>query len=139
MIAPKKEVRMKRIAGLSALLLLTIAFSASAADPKCTIHPKKGATKEELASLAKVSQSDAQAAALATFQDRSKATVKEVELEAEHGCLVYSFDIAVSGKSGAQEVQVDAGNGKVLSSKHESPKKEAAEKAKEKAEKKPKS
>jgi hypothetical protein len=45
----------------------------------------------------------------------------------------------VSGKSGVQEVQVDAGNGKVLSSKHESPKKEAAEKAKEKAEKKPKS
>lgn len=129
---------MKRIAGLSALLLLAIASSASAA-PTCTIHPKKGATKEELASLAKVSQSDAQAAALATFKDRSKAAVKEAELEAEHGCLVYSFDITVSGKSGVQEVQVDAGNGKVLSSKHESPKAEAAEKAKEKAEKKPKS
>ena len=131
---------MTRITGLSAVLLLVaIASSASAAHPTCTIHPKKGATKEELASLAKVSQSDAQAAALATFKDASKATVKEVELEAEHGCLIYSFDIAVSGKSGVQEVQVDAGNGKVLSSKHEGPKAEAAEKAKEKAEKKPKS
>ena len=69
----------------------------------------------------------------ASFKDSSKATVKEAELEAEHGCLVYSFDIGVAGRTGIQEVQVDAGNGKVLSSKHESPKAEAAEKAKDKA------
>lgn len=119
-------------------LLLAIASAASAASP-CTIHPKKGATKEELASLAKVSRENAQATALATFKDPSKATVKEAELEAEHGCLVYSFDIEVSGKKGIQEVQVDAGSGKVLSSKYESPKAEAAEKAKEKSAAKPKS
>ena len=47
--------------------------------------------------------------------------------------MVYSYDIAVAGKSGIQEVQVDAGNAKVLSSEHESPKAEAAEKAKDKA------
>jgi uncharacterized membrane protein YkoI len=63
----------------------------------------------------------------------SKATIKEAELEVEHGCLVYSFDIAVAGRSGIEEIQVDAGNGKVLSSEHESEASEAAEKSKDKA------
>ena len=54
------------------------------------------------------------------------------ELEVEDGCLVYSFDIKVAGKSGAEEVMVDAGNGKVLSRKHESAMKEAAENAADK-------
>ncbi|HEY2797009.1 MAG TPA: PepSY domain-containing protein [Thermoanaerobaculia bacterium] len=99
----------------------------------CTVHPKKGAKKDELASMAKVSRDDAQKTALSSLKDPSKASVKEGELEAEHGCLVYSFDIAIEGQSGLQEVQVDAGNGKVLSSKHESAKAEADEKAKERA------
>ncbi len=119
--------------GLAAALLLVSAAAALAAKAPCTIHPKKGATKEELATMAKITQADAQKAALASFKDSSKATVKEAELEAEHGCLVYSFDIEVAGQAGIQEVQVDAGSGKVLSSKHESPKAEAAEKAKDKA------
>ena len=119
--------------GLAAALLLVGAATALAAKAPCSIHPKKGAAKEELAPMAKVTQADAQKAALASFKDPSKATVKEAELEAEHGCLIYSFDIEVAGQMGIQEVQVDAGNGKVLSSKHESPKAEAAEKAKDKA------
>jgi len=118
--------------GLAAALLLVDTATALAATAPCSIHPKKGATKEELIAMAKVTQPDAQKAALASFKDPSKATVKEAELEAEHGCLVYSFDIEVAGRTGIQEVQVDAGNGKVLSSKHESPKAEAAEKAKDK-------
>lgn len=118
---------------LALMFLVTVAATASAAPPTCTIHPKKGATKEELAAMANVTQADAQKTALATLKDSSKATVKSAELEAERGCLVYSFDIEVAGKTGVQEVQIDAGNGKVLSSKHESPKAEAAEKAKDKA------
>jgi hypothetical protein len=124
---------MKRIALFALILLTAPAGTASTAPRPCTIHPKKGATTEELAAMAKVTQADAQKTALDTFKDPSKATVKEVELEAEHGCLVYSFDIEVAGKKGIQEVQVDAGDGKVLSSKHESPKAEAAEKAKDAA------
>jgi uncharacterized membrane protein YkoI len=114
-------------------LLLAAAATALAAKTPCSIHPKKDATNEELAAMAKVTQADAQEKALASLKDRSKATVKAAELEAEHGCLVYSFDVEAAGKAGVQEVQVDAGNGKVLSSKHESPKAEAAEKAKDKA------
>lgn len=97
----------------------------------CSTRPKKGATKADLAAMAKITQDDAQKAALASLKGSPKATVKEAEQESEHGCLVYSFDIAVEGKAGIEEVQVDAGNGKVLSSKHESPKAEAAEKAKD--------
>jgi len=123
---------MKRISALALVFFLALAATASAASPTCTIHPRKGATKEELAGMAKVTRADAQKTALAKFKDPSKATVKSAELEAEHGCLVYSFDIAVAGKTGVQEIQIDAGNGKVLSSKHESPKAEAAERAKEK-------
>ncbi len=79
----------------------------------------------------KVTSEAAQETALATLQDRSKAMVKESELEAEHGCLVYSFDIAIEGKKGIQEVQIDAGNGRVLSSTFESSQAESAEKAKD--------
>ena len=124
---------MKRITRLAFVSFLTVAATASAAPPTCTLHPKKGATKEELTAMAKVTQADAQKTALASFKDLSKVTVKEAELEAEHGCLVYSFDIEVAGNTGVQEVQIDAGDGKLLSSKHETPKAEAAEKARDKA------
>lgn len=124
---------MKKHYAFAFALLTLVATAALAASAPCSIHPKKGTKKEDLAPMAKISQDDAQKAAMASFKDSSKATVKEAELEVEHGCLIYSFDIAIEGKSGVQEVQVDAGTGKVLSSKHESPKKEAAEKAKDKA------
>ena len=115
------------------MFLVTVAATASAAPRTRTIHPKQGASREKLAAMAKVTQADAQKSALATFQDPTKARVKDAELEAEHGCLVYSFDIEVAGKTGVQEVQIDAGDGKVLSSRHETPKAEAAEKARDKA------
>jgi hypothetical protein len=39
---------------------------------------------------------------------------------------MWSFDLRVAGQSGVQEVQVDAGDGKVLCVKHETPQQEAA-------------
>ncbi len=123
--------------GLALCALVAFAGISLASPSPCTVHPKKGASKAELKSLAKVSEDDARKTALASLKDPSKGTVKEAELESEHGCLVYSFDIQVSGASGIQEVQVDAGDGKVLSSAHESPKAEAAEKAKDKPSQKP--
>jgi hypothetical protein len=124
---------MKRITCLALAFFVTWTATAAAAPRTCTTHPKKGATREDLAAMAKVTQADAQKTALATLKDPSKATVKSAELETEHGCLLYSFDIEVAGKTGVQEVQIDAGNGKVFSNKHETPKAEAAEKAKDKA------
>ena len=112
------------------LILFVLAAPAAGAATTCSIHPKNGATDEELAAMAKVSMADARKAALAGLKGASKATVEDSELEVENGCLVFSFDIAIKGKSGVQEIQVDAGTGKVISTKYESPAAEKAEKAK---------
>lgn len=60
-----------------------------------------------------------------------KGTVLSEELEREHGKLIYSFDIAVPGKPGIQEVNVSAITGKVIGVHHESAKDEKKEEAKE--------
>jgi hypothetical protein len=130
--ASDMEDRMKWIQGFGLILFVLAATAAGAATP-CSIHPKDGATDKELAAMAKVSLADAKKAALASLKDASKATVEDSELEVEDGCLVFSFDIAIKGKPGVQEILVDAGTGKVLSSKYESPAAETAEKAKPKS------
>ena len=53
--------------------------------------------------------------------------IQEAEIEQEHGALVYSYDIKVPGKSGIDEVLVNAKTGAVVSHTHESPAAEAAE------------
>ena len=63
-------------------------------------------------------------------------TVKSSELEREHGKLIYSFDITVPGKTGIDEVNVNAIDGSVVAKAHESPKTEKKEAAKEAKEKK---
>jgi hypothetical protein len=126
-------MKLQKSSFLAGLALVSCSVVGLASSPPCSVHPRKGASKEELKSLAKVTEEDARKTALASLKDPSKATVKEAELEAEHGCLVYSFDIAVAGKSGVEEIQIDAGSGKLLSSEHENPRAESAEKAKDKA------
>lgn len=119
--------------GLVASAVLLFSISASAADLPCTIHPKKGTPASSLPALTKVSLAEAQKTALGGIKAPPDSTVAEGELEIEHGCLVYSFDIRVPGHSGIEEVMVDPGNGKVLSRKHESARQEAAEQVKDKA------
>jgi uncharacterized membrane protein YkoI len=72
----------------------------------------------------------AESAALAAAQKRvPKGKVESVELESEGGKLLYSVVLKVAGKSGVEEVNVDAMTGKVLTHEHETPameKKEAA-------------
>jgi hypothetical protein len=96
-----------------------ISAAASAQTPAC----KEGAPG--LAAKAKVTCADAQKTALARVPH---ATVKSAGLEEEKGKLVYSFDLKRRGKSGVEEVQVDAVSGQVVSVEHESAKHEAAEK-----------
>ena len=115
---------------ISALLL--VSFSVSAAGLPCSIRPAKDTPDSALPGLAKISQADAEKAALARIKAPSKQ-VANGGLEIEHGCLVYSFDIRISGKPGIEEIMVDAGTGKILSHKHETPEQEAAEKAKDNA------
>lgn len=125
------------------LTALAIAIACCAAYPgiatakgtRCSVHASKGTPQKDLEAMAKVSQDAAQKAALKTFPASAHPEIAESELEQEGGCLVYSFDVKVAGKSGVDEVIVDAGNGEVLSRKHESAAHEAAEKVKETTEK----
>jgi uncharacterized membrane protein YkoI len=82
-------------------------------------------------SQAKVSMAKARATALARVPH---GTIRSSELEREHGKLIYSFDIKVPGKSGIDEVNIDAMNGSVIAVTHEGPRAERAEAAKDKAE-----
>lgn len=84
--------------------------------------------KPGLLARAKIAPDAARSSALARIKG---GAIKEEEIEEEDGKLVFSFDIAVAGKSGIEEVQVDALNGKIVSVEHESPAQQAAEAAKD--------
>ena len=92
----------------------------------------KEAKQARLMAKAKVSQADAQATALALVPN---GTVKESELEKEHGKLIWSFDIATPDTKDITEVNVDAIDGKVVSKDVEKPEDEAKEGDKEKKDK----
>jgi hypothetical protein len=108
---------MLRRNGLAALALAVV-LGTSAASAATPSHPK-------------VSMKKARATALARVPGGS---VRSSELEHEKGKLVYSFDIAVAGKTGIDEVLVNAISGKVISVKHETPAAERQERLQEKAE-----
>lgn len=84
--------------------------------------------KQEQAKLqaqAKVSRSDAEQTALTKAPN---GTIKEGELEKEHGKLIWSFDIATPDSKDITEVAVDAMTGDVVSIEKETPKQQAKEK-----------
>ncbi|MFL5488464.1 MAG: PepSY domain-containing protein [Gemmatimonadaceae bacterium] len=89
-------------------------------------------TQATLRKEAKISEASARAAAL---KEVPNGRVKSSELEREKGKLIYSYDITIPGKSGIEEVNVDAMDGAVVAKVHESAKtekKEAAQEAKAK-------
>ena len=92
----------------------------------------KTETQAQLQKEAKISMSRAREIALGKVPG---GKIESAELEREHGKLIYSFDIKTD-KPGVTEVNVDAKSGKVLSTKQETPAKEAAEKKQEAKEKK---
>ena len=116
---------MKRII-VAAMFLTSLGVFATGLP--CTIHPSKGMSDMELAKLAKVTRADAESAALKAVNIGS-AAIESGELEAEGGCLIYSFDIKAPGKQSITEVAVDAGTGNILAKKREGPNAQAAERA----------
>src|SRR5579863_2256148 len=119
---------MGRSTYILAAAILSLAFTALPAQAawRCSIHPPKGASNSRLASMAKISRPVAEKIALERL--KKGGSISEKELEAERGCLIWSFDIRVPGRKGIEEINVDAGNGKVLDVHHESASQEAAEK-----------
>jgi Peptidase propeptide and YPEB domain len=76
--------------------------------------------------LPKITEAQARATALSFVKG---GIVKDEELETENGRLIYSYDIKQKGVPGVEEIQISAITGKLVSRRHETPAKEAAEKA----------
>src|SRR5689334_13124887 len=96
----------------------------SASTTKRHHRAMKKETQADLQKEAKISEADARATAL---KEAPTGTVKSEELEREKGKLIYSYDISVPGKSGVEEVNVNAIDGSVVGKMHESAKTEKAE------------
>jgi len=97
---------------------------------------RKEESQVTLMKEAKVSEATARTTALSQVPN---GKVKSSEIERENGKLIYSFDITVPGKTGIEEVNVNAIDGSVVNQEHETPKsekKEAVAEAKEKKAKK---
>ena len=110
------------VAGLAAVALAAPTLRAQAS--------YKRDIPDALAKEAKITE---EAAAAVARKRVPKGSIEAVELEREKGKLMYSYDIKTPGKSGIDEVNVDAKTGKIIGFSHESPakeKKEAAEEAK---------
>lgn len=75
-------------------------------------------------SSAKVSEAQARQTALAEVPD---GTIRESELEHEHGKLVWSFDIARPGTDDLTEILVDANTGAIVATEMESPEQQEEE------------
>jgi uncharacterized membrane protein YkoI len=94
------------------------------------LHAQKKETQAQLLKEAKVTLASAMATAK---REVPTGKVTEHELEREKGKLIWSFDMKIAGKSGTEEVNVDAMTGAMIDHVHESPeaeKKEAAADAK---------
>ena len=104
--------------------LAALAFAATGAGAQAPAHRAKVETQAELQKEAKMSMTDARAMALKTVPG---ATIQAGEIEREGGKLIYSFDMKVKGKSGIDEVNIDAMTSQLVSHQHETPKAERAE------------
>ena len=109
------------------VLVATISFLAGSAQAQAAY---KKDIPDSLVKAAKISEETAAAAA----QKRvPKGTIQAVELERENKKLIYSYELKVPGRSGVEEVNVDAMTGKVVAAEHESPAAEKKEQNKDKA------
>ena len=110
---------------------LAVSASTAVAQDKA---PAKHETQAQLMKEAKVTMAAAKATASKLVPN---GRIKSSEIERENGKLIYSFDIATKGKSGIDEVNVDALTGDVVGGvQHEDAKTEAKEAKMEAKEKK---
>ena len=122
------------VAGAQGTTYKTTAKPATQASTTAKPHKRtrKAETQATLQKEAKISEATARATAL---KEVPNGTVKSSELERENGKLIYSYDITVPGKTGIDEVNVNAIDGTIVAKQHETPKsekKEAVQEAKEK-------
>ncbi len=92
----------------------------------CASEKNEEASEAKLQAQAKVSRAAAEKIALTKAPG---GTVRDGELEKEHGKLIWSFDIATPGTKDITEVAVDAVTGAVVAVENETPAQQAKEKA----------
>ena len=110
--------------GLCGILFVTIGTLAPRVD--AATARKGAAMHRQTPPRDRISADSARTVALARVPG---ARVKSRELEREAGRWIYSFDLSVPGKTGVEEVQVDARTAEVVSVKHETAKNEKREQA----------
>jgi uncharacterized protein (TIGR02246 family) len=71
--------------------------------------------------MAKVTSKDAEARAIASVAPDKVTSIMSSGVEVVNGCLAWPFDLRFANKGGVQEVMVDAGDGRILSSEYEPP------------------
>jgi uncharacterized membrane protein YkoI len=111
-----------------ALTTATVARAQSGAQPAAQpAAPQTMQVKESKPGLLRRATITPDAATRTAMQQVPNGEIREAEIEQEKGKLVYSYDIKAPGKTGIDEVLVDARTGAVVSHTHESPAAEAAE------------
>ena len=114
-------------------LLPAILFAAAAFAPLSAQGPLPKYKRDLPAKLLKqatVAESDAAKTATARVPN---ATIQAVEPHNEGGALIYSYELKVPGRSGIEEVNVNAKTGAVVNTEHEGARAEAQEARTEKA------
>jgi uncharacterized membrane protein YkoI len=127
--------------GVAVVLVAVTSVAAQAqAKPAAPAAAAKPATadqavkvKEDKPGLLKKAKVTAEVAIAAAQAKFPKGKLSSAEIEEEDGKLIFSLDFKTEGKSGIDEVAVDALTGKVLKSEHESPESEAKEAKADKA------
>lgn len=126
-------MRFVLLAPLAALALLPLNSAVATAQQGTAV-----AVTEESPGLLKQARISADSARKVALARVPGSRVKAAEIEREKGRLIYSFDLVSDGKTGVDEVAVDAKTGAVIAVEHETPADEATEVAKDKAKSKPK-
>lgn len=100
--------------GLAAVLSGVTVGGLAAQQPAARAYKRD--VPAELLSQTRISEDSARTIALKRVPG---SAVKALELEREHGLLMWSFDLTVAGKPGVEEVEVDALTGKIVAVEHE--------------------
>jgi uncharacterized membrane protein YkoI len=97
----------------SAMMFAFAATAVSSAPPPAAYE------RDVPAALAKDAQVSEEAACKAALARVGGGKVVSLELEREHGNLIYSVDVKLAGRPGVEEVEVNAIDGSVIGVEHE--------------------
>jgi uncharacterized membrane protein YkoI len=126
------EVHVRAITLCVAVLLTPIVASAQGTTSERAAHQDITVREEKAGLLAQAAIRPDSAIRVAKAR-MPGGRMKEAEIEVEDGKLVYAFDFAIAGRSGIEEVLVDARTGAIVSVEHESAATEQAEERADKA------